>query len=101
MTRGSLAGLPSVVREAIDPGAGWQEVPWVHQGNRHFQIGDGLHLKLRREGMPGARMAAEAERLRWLSGRFGTPGLAAYATDGTVKYLLMTVAYVTGRVPGR
>ena len=29
MARGSLAGLPSVVREAIDPGAGWQEVPWA------------------------------------------------------------------------
>ena len=29
MARGSLAGLPSVVREAIDPGAGWQEVSWA------------------------------------------------------------------------
>ena len=31
MARGSLAGLPSVVREAIDPGAGWQEVHWEGQ----------------------------------------------------------------------
>ena len=63
MARGSLAGLPFVVREAIDPGACWREVPWAHQGNRHFQTGDGLHLKLRREGMPGARLAAEEEFL--------------------------------------
>lgn len=34
------------------------------------------HLKLRREETPGGRLAAEAERLRWLSSRFG----GAYAT---------------------
>jgi hypothetical protein len=28
------------VREAIDPGAGWQEVPWAHQGARsRFRTG--------------------------------------------------------------
>jgi len=38
----------------VSPGAGWQEVPWAHKGNRHFQIGDGpAHLKLRREGDAG------------------------------------------------
>ena len=40
MARGSLAGLPSVVREAIDRGAGWQEVPWAHQGmEREVRVG--------------------------------------------------------------
>src|ERR1700761_3829001 len=37
------------VHEATDPGAGYTQVPWANQDNRHFQIGDGLHLKLRKQ----------------------------------------------------
>ena len=77
MARGSLAGLPSVAREAIDPGAGWQEVPWAHQGNRRFQIGDGLHLKLRRGDAgraPGGLDGAPALALRPLRGSAALAG---------------------------
>jgi hypothetical protein len=73
------------VREASDPGAGWQEVPWAHQGHRHFQVGDGLQLKLRRERDAGARLATEAEPCAGSPCRFEAPRLAAYGTDGTVE----------------
>ena len=46
MARGSLAGLSSVVREAIDPGAGWQEVPCAHQGmEREVRVGRRFSLR--------------------------------------------------------
>jgi hypothetical protein len=94
MARGSLAGLPSVAREATDPGAGWQQVPWTQQGNRHFQIGGGAHLKLRREEMQGA---VRGQRLA-AAGRRGLPR-CEQAKDADLDVLLARLPVIAAGSP--
>jgi hypothetical protein len=66
---GLVPGWSAVaVREAIDSGVGWQEVPWGIRAIVTFRSETACTSSYEGSGMPDACLAADAERLRWLSG---------------------------------
>ena len=65
MARGPWQVCLPPVPEAIDPGAGLEAGSLDASGHRHFQIGDGLHLKLRKQNCAVAgQSVVQLARLR-------------------------------------